>query len=334
MINRFLPYRFLLGLALLLLAGTRDATAQRIAPADLKFIESQQDSLKGLSYRMVFGYQEGDRFHANDSFVRKLVKCLKIKNSFYYPFDSLNISRLYAPDSSFRLFTWQLQKNAYVYLQMGAIQMNEPDGSLKLFPLHDVSMFTGKPDDSVRSNNNWIGAIYYKIIEKEFRKKKYYTLLGFDDFSINANKKWMDVLTFDDQGKPVFGGPYISFRNDTTRRATQDRFNIEYKKEASTTFNYDPELDMIVYDHLISETNEPDKKFTLIPDGSYEGFKWQNGQWVHVYKVFHTKLQNNAFPRASTILDETGKPDEKKLEEASRRNMEKAKQPPGKKKDD
>jgi hypothetical protein len=35
-------------------------------------------------------------------------------------------------------------------------------------------------------------------------------------------------------------------------------------------------------DHLISETDEPEKKFTYVPDGDYEAFRWQNGQWVHV----------------------------------------------------
>ncbi len=76
------------------------------------------------------------RFRADTNFIRSLVKALKLPNSFEYPFDSLQtISRLYAPDSSFRIFTWQYKKDNLLYLQEGAIQMNQPDGSLKLFPL-------------------------------------------------------------------------------------------------------------------------------------------------------------------------------------------------------
>ncbi|MBK7883682.1 MAG: hypothetical protein IPJ81_07660 [Chitinophagaceae bacterium] len=37
---------------------------------------------------------------------------------------------------------------------------------------------------------------------------------------------------------------------------------------------------------MISESNEPDKKWTLVGDGDYEGFKWKNGKWVHIEKVF------------------------------------------------
>ena len=82
--------------------------------------------------------------------------------------------------------------------------MRTPDGSLKLIPLHDVSMFSKKPQDSVRGANNWIGAIYYRIIQKNVNGKNIYTLLCFDDFTINSNKKWMEVLTFNEDGQPQF----------------------------------------------------------------------------------------------------------------------------------
>jgi hypothetical protein len=61
-------------------------------------------------------------------------------------------------------------------------------------------------------------------------------------------------------------------------------------------------MDMIVFDHLISESNEPQKKFTLIPDGDYEGFKWQNGKWVHVTKLFNQALKDGQAPRTGTFI--------------------------------
>jgi hypothetical protein len=286
----------------------------------------REDSLKIFADSMINAEQPQDRFRADSNFVRGLVRALKINNSFAYPFDSLKtISRLYAPDSSFRIFTWQLKKDAYVFLQKGAIQMNTKNGELKLFPLFDYSMFTNKATDSVRTPKNWIGAIYYKIIQKEFRGKKYYTLLGFDDFSVSSNKKWMEMLSFNTAGEPVFGGPLVSFKNDTLKKPVQARFNIEYKKEANTLFNYDKDLDLIVFDHLISESEEPEKKNTYIPDGSYEGFKWVNGQWLHVDRVFDFTLQDGQFPVENKLRDEKGNIDEKVLEEASQRNIEKAK---------
>ncbi|MGZ5255931.1 MAG: hypothetical protein ACXWCT_16095, partial [Flavitalea sp.] len=163
----------------------------------------REDSLKVFADSMINAVNAPERFRSDSNFIRGLVRALKIKNSFNYPFDSLlTISRLYAPDSSFRIFTWQMKKDEYVFLQKGAIQVRTQDGSLKLFPLFDASMFTGKPLDSVRTAKNWIGAIYYKVVLKEHNGKKYYTLLGFDDFTISSNKKWMEVLTFNNNGEP------------------------------------------------------------------------------------------------------------------------------------
>lgn len=297
--------------------------AQSIPKADKAILAKKEDSLQLFADSMINAVNASKRFRSDSNFVKTFVRALKIKNSFYYPFDSLQtVSRLYAPDSSFRIFTWQLKKDAYFFLQKGAIQMKTPDGSLKLFPLFDASMFGGKPLDSVRNKDNWIGAIYYKIIEKTYKDRNYYTLLGFDDYSLGSNRKWMEVLTFDAKGEPRFGGPYISFKEDTGKiKPTLNRFYIEYKKEARAIFKFDPELDMIVYDHLISEDDQPERKESYIPDGDFEGFKWKDGQWIHVNKVFNFKLKEGEFPQENKILDPEGKKDEKKLMEQSERNM-------------
>jgi hypothetical protein len=299
----------------------------QISAADTRILEKKEDTLAFYSRRMVFDEEAANRFRSDSIFVRTFVRALLVPNSFYYAFDSLNISKLYSPDSAFRIFTWQMKKDEYVYMQKGAIQVKTANGSLKLYPLFDVSMYSRKPQDSVRSKKNWIGAIYYKIILKEANGRKYYTLLGFDDYSVNSNKKWMEVLTFDKNGEPVFGGPVISYKNDSLRRPTQARFSIEYKKEAKTFLNYDQELDVILVDHLVSESDEPEKKFTLVPDGDYEAFKWDNGQgqWVHINKMFNQMLKDGDFPKDAMMLDDAGNIDERKLEEASRRNMEKEK---------
>ncbi|HTS45279.1 MAG TPA: hypothetical protein VMH01_12850 [Puia sp.] len=313
-------------LAIGLIPCHQSLSAQHLSANETNTFRSREDSLKTFAANIVFADQPQQRLRSDSNFVRILVRALKLKNSFFYPFDSLQtISRLYAPDSSFRIFTWQIKKDEFIYLQRGAIQMRTADGSLKLFGLHDVSMFTAKPLDSVRTINNWIGAIYYRIILKTYNGKKIYTLLGFDDYSISSNKKWMEILTFNEEGEPRFGGPYFSFKNDSVKQSKQIpvRFNIQYKKEAIATFNFDSDLDMIVFDELTSETEEPDKKDTFVPDGDFEGFKWQDGQWLHVPKVFNYSLKDGQFPQDEKILDEAGGANEQKLMEQSEKNQQK-----------
>ena len=301
------------------------AVAQSLTPTQIKDFGIREDSMKGFADSIVNAGDATQRFIADSQFIRRLVRTLKEPNSFYYPFDSLQtISRLYAPDSTFRIFTWQFKKDRDIYLQEGAIQMRTPNGSLKLFPLFDASMFTDKPLDSVRTRLNWIGAIYYRIILKTWQGRKYYTLLGFDDYSETSNKKWMEVLTFTPQGEPLFGGPFFSFSEDSVHKPTQYRFDIEYKKEAATRFNYDPNMDMVVYDHLTPEGNHPEKKDTYVPDGDFEAFQWKDGHWVHVGKeLFTFRLKDGQFPMDAKLLDDQGKINEQALQEQSVKNKQK-----------
>ncbi len=225
-----------------------------------------------------------DRFRADSFFTRALVQALKLPNSFAYPFDSLKtISLLYAPDSSFRIITWQIMKDFSYYRQKGAIQMHTADGGLKLIPLYDYSAFTDNPTDSVRDNEHWIGAVYYNIQLKTFNNKKYYTLIGYDENDARSTKKWIEVLTFDEQNRPRFGGRFFNYPTDERKPAQPAfRFCMEFKKNASAKLSYDPELNLIAFANLVSETGETAAKYTLIPSGSYEGFSWNNGRWNYV----------------------------------------------------
>jgi len=287
--------------------------------------------------------ETADRMRQDSLFVKTLIRSLQVRNSFYYPFDSLKgVSHLYAPDSAFRIFTWQLSfDNDYAYSrQRGAIQFPTKDGSLKLVPLRDYSEFADDPLDSTRTKVNWIGAVYYNIIKTQYNGRSFYTLFGFDGNSYRTNKKWIDVLTFDAQNNPVFGAQrYFTFTGDKLQHKPQYRFSIEYKKEASTTVNYDEDLNMILVDHLISENDEPENAWTYVPDGDYEGFKWVNGKWQHVDKVYNEKIDmkgkdpllGNA-PNENPLLDKEGNINQQKLDEQNKKNEGKKDEKPAPKK--
>jgi hypothetical protein len=303
---------------------------QQILPGDLKILRKKEDSLKALAKNLIVDSLTAGRMRNDSLFVKTLVRTLQVKNSFYYPLDSvIGISKLYAPDSTFRIFTWSLSFDDYYSRQRGAIQLRTPDGSLKLVPLSDFSEFTSQPNDSIRTRNNWIGAVYYNMIKTEHNGKSYYTLFGIDDHSIRSNKKWIDVLSFEN-GQPIFGGPLFSFEKDSLKKAPQLRYSIEYKKDASALVNYIEEEEMILIDHLISETDEDDKPYTFIPDGDYEGFKWDKGRWVHINKVFNFKVDMNGVdpylgnpPVGDPLLDAKGNRDEQKLKDKSDKNKAK-----------
>lgn len=290
---------------LLLCSITLGVCGQGSKNADLALLRSKEDSLKNVAPQIVMSREAGDRFRADSLFTRMLVRALKVPYSFSYPFDSVQqISKLYAPDSSFRIFTWQVVKDETMARRHGAIQMKTADGSLKLFPLIDKTLLVESQNDTVTGPEAWIGAIYYKVIKTKSANRDYYTFLGYDEHSMRSTKKRIEVMYFDAQGKPVFGGPFISFQEDSVRKPTQSRFAIEYKKDGNARLQYDEDLDMIIFDHLIPENGEVNKYYTYIPDGDYEGFKWKDGKWVHINKVFNFALKDGEAPTPVPLTED------------------------------
>jgi hypothetical protein len=196
--------------------------------------------------------------------------------------------------------------NENMIRQHGAIQMKTEDGSLQLLPLIDKSDIIINQEDTVTNNRSWIGAIYYKIIPTKNGNKRFYTLIGYDENNIRSTKKIIETLEFIN-GEPIFGSHLFSFSEDSKKLPPLSRFILEFKKNTGARVNYDSELEMIILEHLESESNEPSKKWTFIPDGDYEGFKWKNGKWHHINKVFNQITPEGKEPIPNPIKDANGK---------------------------
>jgi hypothetical protein len=298
-------YAFLLSLVI---------SSQLIAQPNFSAIQQGEDSLQYYAIKILQGRDAKERYTSDSIFTRLFVKALKNPYSFYYPFDSLyTISKLYAPDSSFRIYTWQLVISENFARQHGAIQMRTTDGSLKLYPLIDKSDVIVAAADTITNHKSWMGAVYYKIIQKRSVNQNYYTLLGFDENNIRSHRKYIDVLIFNGD-EPVFGDRNISFEQDGRPAPSVSRYIMEFKKNAGARLAYDAEMDMIIAEHLESENQQPQKKWTYVPDGDYEGFKWQNGKWIHVEKVFNQVRAEGDVPMPSPVKENQGKAMEELLQ--------------------
>ncbi len=238
--------------------------------------------------------------------IPKLVQTLKETNSFSYQFRDLrSMSIQTPPDSSFRIFTFALKEARGIYRHFGAIQMNSED--LHLFPLLDFSDTLELRTQEILSNRNWIGAVYYRILQHDYAGKTYYTLFGFDQNDLWSRIKMIEILSFDNNGSPVFGAPIIQKKIDDEVQV-QNRFYLEYKKTAQVNLNYFEDMKLIIFDHTepIQEDTEG-LHFTYIPDGTYEAFRWDEkiGKWSWIEKVFHYAInENDNPPMPAPILDD------------------------------
>jgi hypothetical protein len=270
--------------------------------------QSSRDTLARLKY-----YKNDRRRELSQQLAKTLIQALKVPNSFNYPFDSIKnyITIVQPDDRSFRIFTWPLITLNYnvnnpssseeSYQYYGAIQMNNPE--LKLHGLFDKSGSLASPEYETTNNDNWYGCTYYGIVTKEYNGQKFYNLFGWDGNTVRNTRKLIDVISFDEEQKPVFGAPIFAIKNEEGQIKIKNRFMLEFKKSATVNLRYDAEQDMIIYDHLAKEevaggAGVSDKGTSFVPDGQYFGLKFENGTWKDMGVVMRQYLNTAPVERA------------------------------------
>ena len=228
--------------------------------------------------------QENDtlafRIQQDSLLTLKLWESLSSPYSFQYHFDSLqSVRQISSPDGRFKLFTWQLALNNEHYVQRGIIQFKNLDGTIQLQKLYDVADEIEDANSFEGNAKQWIGAVYYELIQNEFQGKKYYTLLGFDAYDKSITQRMIEVLHFENE-QPIFGGDFFIYPPDETYPKTPTkRFIYSYKKGSNAIIRYDSDSKAIVLSELASTQNNLKEKSTLVPTGDEVYFIWKNGKW-------------------------------------------------------
>ncbi len=274
--------------------------------------QSDQHSMAALEAKMVTWGQTiikdsllENRQRASIDMETALMSALQEKGSFSYPFDSVKtVSIQYPSDSTFRIFTWQLYVDLNQYDYYGMIQTNEDKP--KLIPLKDKSsnMTDLDLEYEVLSPDNWFGAVYYKIKSFDTPKGKKHLLFGYDGHQFFNKKKLIDVLTLEN-GQASFGEAIFAPADISRTDLFKNRIMLQYSAETSVTLNYNKELEMILFDYLIPYKGPYGP--TYVPDGSYQGYRLQNGLWVYVEKVFDQVSEQAPMP--APILNKRTKKD-------------------------
>jgi len=199
--------------------------------------------------------------------------------SFDYPFQRLKrMGILLSPDHAFRIFNWNCVFTDGTYRYFGCIQQKRK-GKIQL----EVWMDSGKDSgmESVQPASDWMGALYYKIIP--FREKDgiAYILLGWDGNNYSTNKKLIEILSFDRNGKCRFGKSFILWRGKRLNRVI-----FEYAKQASMSIQYQEKEKRIVFDHLAPSSLNYQNQFEYYgPDLSYDALEYKKGVWKLVENI-------------------------------------------------
>ncbi|MBA3827494.1 MAG: hypothetical protein H0X33_01015 [Taibaiella sp.] len=254
----------------------------QLSPEGRDVMHAMEDSLVLTADSMYHAFIPDERQEYSQRFIKQLVKALKTPFSYTYSFDKLkDVINIIGPDdNSFRILNWNISTTPVTRRYYGAIQM--PGEQLKLYPLVDYTNELGRTvADSALANGKWFGALYYKILTHDAGGQKVYTLFGLNAASAISNKKVMDPLTFTEHG-PVFGAQIFNVTSENVPGQKVYRFILEYKKEVQVSMNWDDELKCVFFDKLVSQVNDPNRKYTYVPSGQYDGFKWEEEQWKYI----------------------------------------------------
>ena len=269
----------------LCIAAVSARGAGAIAAADLRAMQVMEDSLNTTADSMYGAFLPDTRIVYSERFARQLVKALRVPNSWTYEFPKLSnrIHILYPEDKAFRIFNWDIVPSDLTRRYYGAIQM--PAEQLKLYGLVDNSLELGKAaEDSVLTRGKWFGCIYYRIKMAEVEGQKVYTLFGMNAAGRLSNRKILDPLTFTEDG-PVFGAPVFNVRSEAHPTERVNRFILEFKKDVQVALNWDTERGNIYFDNLVSQVNDPGRKYTFVPSGQMDGFRWNGQQWDYMQNI-------------------------------------------------
>ena len=272
---------------------THLVSAQELSDEDREAMVAGEERMVMLAEKVYTDSSQEQRFQATRDLIRELVSTLDRPHSFDYAFNVPGLSIQYAPDTTFRIFTWELNVDRDQYRHYGAIQRNSEN--LDLVPLVDRGdEWLENPENMLAGADNWLGYAVYDIVPAgTYEGHPYYFLLGYDSYSTYRRRKILDVLHFDAQGKPRFGLPVFATYTDSGLLLTdRARIILEYAAEATVALRDDEELGGILYENLIMMPGSNGEGPVQVPDGSYHLLRMnERGDWVEEEQIFTHKYE-------------------------------------------
>lgn len=308
-----------------LISPITDRSMRYLAVFSLLFIsvfsKAQEDALNFYGDVMLNATKVENKAFAADQFKDLLHKRLSKSNSFS---DNLRdvqwISKLYPIDSTFRILSYQVEVAENEFMAYGYIQKS--DGTL--IQLDDQSKELGEDAAYMQlDQDNWMGALYYNIMEFENDGKVQYLLFGYDGYSEYDRRKVVDVLQEINGNEVVFGNEVFSKEVEGKRAEKMNRILITYSADSNVTMNYDPSLDMIVHQRLIARMGTlPGQGGTHVSDGVLVGYQYIKDLWVFTDDLFNDVIVPDEAPRPQPVFGE-----KKEVGIFGRKEKEKKKRP-------
>jgi hypothetical protein len=262
-----------------------------------------EDSLKSMSRRILEPEHDFEKLALNLEFLKYFEEILQIEGSIDYPFDSLTtVSRLSAPDGSFRIISWYVPLAESKFEYFGFFQSRPSKNEHYLYPLNDKASSIKDPQFETLDHDNWYGAYYTQLIHERYRRRDYYTLLGWRGDNPLTRKRIIEPIRLLGKGRPSFGNPVFRFENNRHRRII-----YEYSAKVSMTMRYESHSlepgkraqDIIIFDRMAPTHSflKGNYQFYVPETNIFDGFTFDSGKWVFVSDIDAKNPRRRPLPR-------------------------------------
>jgi hypothetical protein len=230
--------------------------------------------LEKLFSRLVASNEDADRIRINDSIDHIIKSYAGSDTVFTHRFTNLRyLGQITSRNSQLKIITWNLllkdsKSRYYCYLIHSSGKKN------LAYRLEGVYREDPVRSDTIYSDKNWYGALYYDLRPFKKDNQTCWVLLGIDYGNPSITRKIIDVLSFAPDGGVIFGKKLFA-----SGGAVKYREVLEYSSGAVISLKFLTDKS-IVFDHLVpvSPAYKGNREF-YGPDFSYDAYGLEKGTW-------------------------------------------------------
>ncbi|HQG76265.1 MAG TPA: hypothetical protein PLS58_02165 [Bacteroidales bacterium] len=233
-----------------------------------------EDELSRLFGRIASGIPDQQKILASDS-IRLIIDSYVYSDSiFSHEFSNLKyLGQITSKDSRMKIITWNLplKENPGRYYCYFINRRKEGNRILRLSANYNPDNIR---TDTSYFQEDWYGALYYDMRPVRKGNEVFWMILGIDYGNPAITRKVIDVLSFDDADRPVFGKKWFDTGTEVKYREV-----LEYSFTAVISLRFMSDK-MIVFDHLVPISPEylNNREF-YGPDYSYDAYRFDKGTW-------------------------------------------------------
>lgn len=245
-------------------------------------LQQQEIELK-TTYDKIFTSSKPEKSKIEKEFEELFFQTLQLDNSQNYEFKKLSkVGRIHSENNELIIFSWNIPNdfgfsNYYCIIQV----YSKNEKKIYTWRLIENKSLNSRSGQMLSTPSNWYGCLYYEIIETKFKGQQYFTLFGSDFSNVLSNKKLIETIKINEKNEIEFVPSMFNYNN-----RPENRIVFEFAEQARMTLHFDPEREIIIFDHLAPERPSLEKQYQFYgPDGSYDGFEFVEGKWQHLSDI-------------------------------------------------